>query len=264
MAQLAWVLLILAAAVQVVRGADEDFQIHFEVPDGSKEDFEVTFYNGDTENLKWAGWTQGWIDDYMNGIKSATLYLVAWNADVSDYQRPISTVSDITKPGSYPWTFDISDKDLAKTNRYCLTFIPEDYSYTTNQYQMYSKGFNVRNKENSRASATPTAVKPVASGSGGLSTGAKAGIGVGAGVGGLAVLAAIGFFVIRRLRRPSSPEAIETPQPYMPCPPQELGDTPRELGGSHPDHELPGYDSKPVMQELYTPPAELPSAPDAR
>lgn len=84
----------------------------------------------------------------------------------------------------------------------------------------------------------------------GLSTGAKAGIGVGSGVAGLAVFAALGFLLFRLRHKPSSQAmtgSLEISDAYQV---PELASMDRA--------ELQGYhEVKPAPQELYTVPDEL-------
>lgn len=89
MANLAWVSLLLILGFQLVLSA-ETYRDHFVVPDGSKDDFSQTFYNGDTLNVRWAGWDFRWTDQFMDGVTKASLYVGTWNSSVYSYNRILS------------------------------------------------------------------------------------------------------------------------------------------------------------------------------
>ena len=159
----------------------------------------------------------------------------------------MTAANPISKNGDYLWNIDISNKTLSETNSFSLTFVPVDYPYSSTGYQIYSRAFYIRDKP----SSTPTP----ASSTGGLSTGAKAGIGVGSGVGGLAVFAALGFLLFRLRHKPLSQAMTGSLEISDARPVPELASMDRT--------ELQGYhEVKPAPQELYAVPAELSSTPN--
>lgn len=93
------------------------------------------------------------------------------------------------------------------------------------------------------ATAASTAALPSSTsppGQDGLSTGAKAGIGIGCAIAGLAVIAVIAVFLLRRRRRSFSPgDAGELATSNPQKPPAEMWQTPTELAGSGLSAELP-------------------------
>ena len=90
MANSAWVWLLLVSVFLLVQSVAEDFQHHWLVPDGSKDDFSETFYNGNSLRVQWAGWDPWFIKNNLNGATEADLWVVAWNADVSSFHRYLS------------------------------------------------------------------------------------------------------------------------------------------------------------------------------
>ncbi|RMJ21095.1 hypothetical protein PHISP_08033 [Aspergillus sp. HF37] len=79
-----------------------------------------------------------------------------------------------------------------------------------------------------------------------LSTGAKAGIGVGVGVAGLIVLAAVVFFVLRsRRKRKAESQAADNPPPDTENPTDKHASA-HELESPPPAPELPGTSNNPV------------------
>lgn len=86
MASLTWVLLLLLSVSRLAR-SEENFKNNWIEPDGNKNDFEQTFYVGDTLNIQWAGWDSWYIETFMENSTQANLYVVAWNADVSSFFR---------------------------------------------------------------------------------------------------------------------------------------------------------------------------------
>lgn len=76
MAYLAWVSLFLISLSRLV--LSDSAQDHWIAPDGSQDDFSLTFYNGDTLDIQWIGWDSTWTDPYLNGVTVANLYLTSY------------------------------------------------------------------------------------------------------------------------------------------------------------------------------------------
>jgi hypothetical protein len=106
---------------------------------------------------------------------------------------------DLTAGGSYQWTINFNTSLIAQNPRFIFRFKPHVSDKPVyapgSPWGQYSSGFLVlAGPVSTTSSSAPSAVITPSSSSAVLSTGAKAGIAAGAGVGGLALIALIVFF----------------------------------------------------------------------
>ncbi|KAJ5337431.1 hypothetical protein MYU51_017413 [Penicillium brevicompactum] len=209
MGNVAWVWLLLISVSQLAQSS-ETARSHWQRPNGDDKNFKETYSIGDSLQIQWAGWDSSYTNQWMNNETKANLYVNAWNSDYSSFSKILTSSNDISTHGSYDWKVEIDDKYLSDTKEYGFTFIPDGMVYSTDGYRIYSPGIRIQSKS-ATSSFTPTNVptttsKALSSGTDGLSTGAKAGIGVSIGMVGLALLTTFGFFLLRWRHRPSSRE----------------------------------------------------------
>ncbi|KAK2766601.1 hypothetical protein FQN53_006661 [Emmonsiellopsis sp. PD_33] len=194
------------------------------VPDGQKGNFALTVQHGQTVPFSWSGWGSQWTDPFLNKETTNDLWLTSYDYDISPFSKLIGEGIDISKAGSFAWSIELPDDMLFKTTKYVLRFknaVSPRTFYNHTSLQIASTGFIVLNTKkattttsssssssssstlstttsSTTTSATPPPQEPEASG---LSTGAKAGIGVGSVVAGLALIALIAFALMRRRSR---------------------------------------------------------------
>ncbi|KAJ5365216.1 hypothetical protein N7517_008102 [Penicillium concentricum] len=188
------------------------------------------------------GWLERQLHEYPHGQRDNghTIFL-AWNPDYATYSATLASGRNIAIDGSFDWTVSIDDKALSKTKEYSFSFVP------------LGKGFNIlakslKTSSTSTSSSTPTTTSTTSSkatsfDTGGLSVGAKAGIGVGVSLCGLAFFAALGFFFYRRRQNESSGEVTGSSM---------------QASNSH------SQETKSAPHEPLPPPAELASTPGGR
>ncbi|KAK2811473.1 hypothetical protein FQN50_002096 [Emmonsiellopsis sp. PD_5] len=191
------------------------------VPDGSQPDFTVTLRNGQSVPFSWKGWNSTWTDEYLGGKATNDLWVTSFDYTVAPFAELLAQGIDISSSGSFTWTIDVPDDSLSETVKYVVRFKnaadPPD-SYTHSSPQLSSPGFiivkdakSTTTTSSSISSATSSSATnsintpsttslPQDPDSSGLSTGAKAGIGVGAAVGGIAIIALVVFVFLRRRR----------------------------------------------------------------
>ncbi|KAJ5742495.1 uncharacterized protein N7511_011514 [Penicillium nucicola] len=249
MTNLTWAWLLLISVFQVAQSAPT--RTVWRTPSGNNKDFVTTYYIGSTVTIDWSGWDSSVLNRDMNGVSKADLWVNAWNTDFSTWSKKISTSTiDVSYSGTFNWKVTIDEKALSDTKEYGFTFKPTGESFAPSNPRLYSPGFHLNSNETTSTStsanssiqtslstATITQTPEAASSdTGGLPTGAKAGIGVGASVAGL-VLSAFGFLLFRR-RQQSLPQEM-------------TGNQDQATDGSS------YMKAKPAPQELLAPPPEM-------
>jgi hypothetical protein len=189
----------------------------------------------------------------MNSLPSLLPY-------VSGSSQHIGSI-DLTVTGNYAWTLAIPDKYLSISAKYVLRFKIPATSYNADTPQLSSPGFLVLKGSTSSSSASTTASSSTATSSAlpsqtastsavpssssnaqliasqapsGLSTGAKAGLGIGISLGVLAIGALVVFLMVRRRRK----QKLATPPVYA---------------------DEKRYNDDPVTAPFHAEPVELPS-----
>jgi hypothetical protein len=153
------------------------------------------------------------------------------------YTKPLTTTYigdvNITTAGSFNWLINMPESALAKSAKYAVWFQSESPADPANNPPLGSPFFIIVHGSPSTSSASTSTTLPTSTSSltstgtpplppkqssGGLSTGAKGGIGAAAAVVGLAILGAVVFFLRRRKQRKSlvaPPEYDITDPPKM-------------------------------------------------
>jgi len=238
-------------------------QLLWDVPDGKATDLSQTFTNGNTLPLSWNNWSS---TSYIDTFKShVDLWVTSYDFNLNQYAYTLKTDIDLTVPGSFGWTITIPDKYLSVSAKYVLRFKAPASNYNASSPQLSSPGFLVlkaaasssssssssssvstssstATSQSSIASSTPAATTnstqngPLAESqpSGGLSTGAKAGIGIGISLAALAAAAILGFVLWRRKKQ----RVNEQPLEYVPEKDKEIDNMRHPNSG--PPSELPG------------------------
>ncbi|KAL4872274.1 hypothetical protein BDV12DRAFT_183219 [Aspergillus spectabilis] len=135
----------------------------------------------------------------------------------TSYTRKLESGVNVNTTTSYEWEINISDEDVEASLEWTFRFLPADVSWADNDQEISSAKFNLNPRPNTPTPsptpsptttstggpADPTAPQPAdpntPSEGDSLSTGAKAGIGVGVSAGGLIIIA-LAFLLWRRLR----------------------------------------------------------------
>ncbi|KAK2744796.1 hypothetical protein FQN55_006552 [Onygenales sp. PD_40] len=207
------------------------------VPDGGQPDFTATLRNGQSVPFSWKGWNSTWTDEYLDGKTTNDLWVTSFDYAIAPFAELLAQGIDISNAGSFTWTIDIPDDSLSETAKYVARFKnaadPPD-SYNHPSPQLSSPGFIIVNDAKSSTTTVSSATSssaPAASSattsintpsttslpqdpeSSGLSTGAKAGIGIGAAVGGIAIIALVVFIFLRRRRGEAQPPQYHDESP---------------------------------------------------
>ncbi|KAJ5908721.1 hypothetical protein N7495_001403 [Penicillium taxi] len=219
--------------------ASDSIQSHWTTPDGSESDLSQTFTNGETIAVAWTGWDSGWTDGYMDGQTVADLWVTSFSWDALEYSSLLTTNRNISNAGSYSWTIDISSSALSKSAKYVLRFGVPVTTFNISAEMIDSPGFLVISGSTTTTSSSTSSTTSTTSSSSstsslstttsstnadsttatstngtittsqkststGLSTGAKAGAGVGGAIAGIALIGALAYFIIRRMRKGNS------------------------------------------------------------
>ncbi|CRG87128.1 hypothetical protein PISL3812_04143 [Talaromyces islandicus] len=266
--------------------AAETAQNHWKVPNGNQADFSQTFTNGEILPIAWNGWNSEWTDDFLDGTTVANLWVTSYNYKSYQYTQELTKGVDISEDGSYTWTINVNATSLGNTAEYVLRFMRPYDTYNSTGLQLSSRGFIILPaKATTTSSATsittissqttvtashtstsimtnpptsppaPTTTTPATattstSQPSGLSSGAKAGIGIGSTVGGIAILGILGFAFRRRFMQ-KPPAAPQTD--ILPGYQNNIAPTFKEPKPLHPQ-ELPAFSA----------PVELDSRPCSR
>lgn len=204
----------------------------WKVPDGDLTDLSQTFTAGTTLPLSWNEYgVLGNVD-----IKRQLVYLWVTSFDNNPYSQLLRTNINMSQPGNFVWTIDIPDETLAISAKYVLRFKLPENEYNSVSGELSSPGFLVLRStaatssiSSLRSSSTPTSSATTASSSSStptttksaepsqtsaasnepsnaMSTGAKAGIGIGSAVLALGGAAVLWFFFIRKRKEGKSEE----------------------------------------------------------
>ncbi|QKX60972.1 uncharacterized protein TRUGW13939_08118 [Talaromyces rugulosus] len=236
-------ILVIASFERLV--ATKTAQNYWTVPNGNQPDFSQTFSNGETLPIAWNGWDSEWTGYFLDGATVANLWVTSYNYQAYQYTQELSKDVNISLDGSYTWTINVSATSLANTAEYVLRFMRPYDTYNSTGLQLSSRGFIILPAGSSTTSSstmslttttssqttmavsststsiltTPTSSPTTitsASASTGLSVGAKAGIGIGSAVGGVALLGILGLAFRRRYtqKAPPPPQTGRLPDYY--------------------------------------------------
>ncbi|KAH8598867.1 hypothetical protein B0O99DRAFT_591481 [Bisporella sp. PMI_857] len=203
------------------------------VPDGKLSDFSQTFTAGNTLSLSWnALITTTYVDTTKNLVD---LWVTSYDTSVSLFSQRVTQNINLTSSRIYAWTIAIPEETLAVGAKYVLRFKAASSTYDLNSGELSSPGFIVlraaplttstssSSTSSSLFSTIATAITPPPSQtattdqysiSGGLSSGAKVGIGISVAVGVLGVFGIVYIFIRRRRRGVTLTETIGTQVDY--------------------------------------------------
>ncbi|KAM0496309.1 hypothetical protein ACHAP8_007570 [Fusarium lateritium] len=222
---------------------------------------------GDQVNLEWEA-----------DFKNMDVYILQNYPLGSDGSQQLLKIEDATNYTSTIWTVDTNgfNTDVAKGED--LVFYLALYQNQVDNVRAYSHYFNVSLDSSETTTATATASETLStmtsatessasaetsttSSSAGLSTGAIAGIAVGATIGGLALLAGLGFLIFRKRQKKQSPlgtpETSQTAPPYSPPQGHDVKYEPvgpAEVSAEETRHELHGQGYSSNVPGLYEAP----------
>ncbi|ETN45917.1 uncharacterized protein HMPREF1541_00098 [Cyphellophora europaea CBS 101466] len=247
------------------------------------------FLNGDKITIEWTSDLWTWFFDYAPDVDptACDLWVTGW--ELHQYENKIAPRVNVQARTSIDWVIDIPPAELNATEWWVFRFAALGASTTLEGLQVSSPGFGVREKQQpppptssteqssstTTASATPSSVSiseateagstgesstgesrdsiSSSSDGDGLSTGAKAGIGIGATVAGLSLLAA-GWLFGRKKRGGKPPVDMLEVSTEPPKPPPMAAHDNRYWGYGQPPHYMAVANPiNPSYAELETP-----------
>ncbi|KAG4432644.1 hypothetical protein IFR05_011869 [Cadophora sp. M221] len=216
--------------------------IVWKVPDGTLPDLSQQFTTGNTLPLSWNAWN---LDQYVNATKNLVdLWVTSFDYSLNAFSQRIARNLNLTTAGNFAWTIEVPDTNLAISAKYVLRFKEAASSFEIDSGELSSPGFIIlragiptTSTSNTRTSSASISSSPVSSsfsssslpsptpstlaetpvsqqtlGSGGMTTGAKAGIGLGVSLGFLALcgLAYIFFFKRKGIKHSGPAETSQS------------------------------------------------------
>ncbi|KAH7409455.1 hypothetical protein BKA64DRAFT_720727 [Cadophora sp. MPI-SDFR-AT-0126] len=208
--------------------------ILWKVPDGTLSDLSQQFTTGNTLPLSWNAWNS---DQYVDATKNLVdLWATSFDYSLNAFSQRLAKNLNLTTAGNFAWTIQVPDTSLAISAKYVLRFKAAASSLEIDSGELSSPGFiilraiisttstpdtrtsSVATSSNPVTSsfsgstlASPTPLNPTAtpvsqqtSGSGGLTTGAKIGIGLGVSLG-ILVLCVLAYILFKRKGTKYSP-----------------------------------------------------------
>ncbi|PVH88979.1 hypothetical protein DL98DRAFT_508819, partial [Cadophora sp. DSE1049] len=202
--------------------------ILWKVPDGTLPDLSQQFTTGNTLPLSWNAWNS---DQYVDATKNLVdLWATSFDYSLNAFSQRLAKDLNLTTAGNFAWTIEVPDTNLAISAKYVLRFKAAASSFELDSGELSSPGFiilragtsttptsNTRTSSISISSilvssslssssvASPTPSTPTetptsqqTSGSGGLTRGAKAGIGLGVSLGFLVLCGLVYIFFFKR------------------------------------------------------------------
>ncbi|KAH6665956.1 hypothetical protein B0J14DRAFT_678566 [Halenospora varia] len=128
----------------------------WKVPDGKLENFSQTFFQGQTLAVSWNGWTQV-VGGVLDATKSLTdLWVTAFDSAQNPYNELIKSNINLTSTGTLAWPIAIPPTTLTIDARYVLRFKPNASTFDPNSLELSSPGFLVLNSVSSSSSSLTT------------------------------------------------------------------------------------------------------------
>ncbi|KAL2854220.1 hypothetical protein BJY01DRAFT_42835 [Aspergillus pseudoustus] len=179
-------------------------------------DYTTFFTAGETVNISWQ---PGLVSQFQFFCADCDILNVDLWLTASAYTRRLGAGLDVSRTRWFNWTINLDNDDVETSRDWTLRFLPANVQWGGTDQEISSAKFNINpapEEEEPSSTPSPSSTPPATTlpgtpsattpgdsgdnnGGDSLSTGAKAGIGVGVSAGGLIIIA-LAFLLWRRLR----------------------------------------------------------------